>query len=151
MVGGKIHLDRSAFLRHYKIGRRTFEGYFFKEGRMKRILLLFIILALLSMNVYIFWENQKLKKEVENRIRENGEKENVAEKSLQNSRLLGLFFDGILSQDEKMAGEFTAAVQNSSDEEILARYQEVVKSSSPESLLNFGEYLNQNNIELLSE
>ncbi len=116
-----------------------------------RIIIVVVILALLSLNGYIFWENQKLKGEIEKTSLGKKEKESLIEKSQKNSRLLGLFFDGILSDDEEKAEEFTTAVQSSADEETIARYQEVVKSSSPESLLGLGKHLNETNIELLSE
>ena len=118
---------------------------------MKRILFTTIIASLLLVNAYLFRENRDLKNEVGGLKHEKENQKIVLDNISTNSRLLGLFFDGLFTQDENVVHQFSEAVQNSGNEETSGRYIEMVNSSSADALLGFGQYLNRKNIELCQE
>lgn len=118
---------------------------------MKKIIFFFVLVSLLLMNFYFFRENRSLKKIIGKLEQENENGKMKIEKTAENSRLLGLFFKGILSEGEDDIRQFGDAINNSEDDEMKNRYGELIDSSSGDALINFGGYINNKNLEIFNK
>lgn len=115
---------------------------------MTRIIFFFVFFFLIFLNIFLFRENGKLKKQLSNFGVENKIREEKIFRASSYLESLSLFFDGMTGEsDPDILEKFDKAIRKIGDSEILARYQEIRNFESADKLLEFANFVSKKSLE----